>query len=120
MTFPPFEMMGAALRAEGNIWAGYRKDRADWFPEDLLEKHGPEHKAEIVYFAGCTASATSSRTSASARCGCSTRPASTSPTSARRRTAARTPMLVAGKWERFERDDERRTSRTSRTPARTR
>jgi len=25
MTFPPFEMMAAALRAEGDIWAGYRR-----------------------------------------------------------------------------------------------
>ncbi len=56
MTFPPFEMMGAALAAEGNIWAGYRKDRDAWFPEDLKQKHGSEHKASAVYFAGCTAS----------------------------------------------------------------
>lgn len=56
MTFPPFEMMAAALRKEGDIWAGYRKDRANWFPEDLKEKHGPAHKAKIAYFAGCTAS----------------------------------------------------------------
>jgi len=56
MTFPPFEMMAAALRKEGDIWAGYRKDRTAWFPQDLKEKHGPEHKAEMVYFAGCTAS----------------------------------------------------------------
>lgn len=40
MTFPPFEMMAAALKAEGDIWAGYRKNRADWFPEDLRAKHG--------------------------------------------------------------------------------
>jgi Fe-S oxidoreductase/FAD/FMN-containing dehydrogenase len=56
MTFPPFEMMGAALDKEGNIWAGYRKDRDAWFPEDLKEKHGPAHKSETAYFAGCTAS----------------------------------------------------------------
>ncbi|HEY63082.1 MAG TPA: FAD-binding oxidoreductase [Caldilineae bacterium] len=56
MTFPPFEMMAAALEKEGDIWAGYRKDRADWFPEDLKEKHGPEHRSRTVYFAGCTAS----------------------------------------------------------------
>ena len=41
MTFPPFEMMAAALEKEGDIWAGYRRDRAAWFPEDLKEKHGP-------------------------------------------------------------------------------
>jgi Fe-S oxidoreductase/FAD/FMN-containing dehydrogenase len=56
MTFPPFEMMGAALDAEGDIWAGYRKDRADWFPADMLARHGPGHKSKNVYFAGCTAS----------------------------------------------------------------
>ena len=56
MTFPPFEMMAAAVRAEGNIWAGYRKNRTDWFPADLKAKHGPEHKAKNVYFAGCTIS----------------------------------------------------------------
>ena len=56
MTFPPFEMMAAALTKEGDIWAGYRTDRTAWFPEDLKEKHGPEHKAKMVYFAGCTAS----------------------------------------------------------------
>jgi Fe-S oxidoreductase/FAD/FMN-containing dehydrogenase len=56
MTIPPFEMMAAATRKEGDIWAGYRKDRTAWFPQDLKEKHGPAHKANTVYFAGCTAS----------------------------------------------------------------
>jgi Fe-S oxidoreductase len=56
MTFPPFEMMSAALQAEGDIWAGYRRDRAAWFPEDLKAKHGPQHKSKNIYFAGCTAS----------------------------------------------------------------
>jgi Fe-S oxidoreductase len=56
MTFPPFEMMSAALQKEGDIWAGYRKDRANWFPQDLIEKHGPGRESKAVYFAGCTAS----------------------------------------------------------------
>jgi Fe-S oxidoreductase/FAD/FMN-containing dehydrogenase len=56
MTFPPFEMMGAALQKEGNIWAAYRRNRARWFPKDLQEKHGPSHRAKAAYFAGCTAS----------------------------------------------------------------
>jgi len=56
MTIPPFEMMAAATRKEGDIWAGYRKDRTAWFPQDLKEKHGPAHKSKTVYFAGCTAS----------------------------------------------------------------
>jgi len=56
MTFPPFEMMAAALNAEGNIWAGYRKDRTKWFPAELKDKHGPSRKAKNVYFGGCTVS----------------------------------------------------------------
>ena len=56
MTFPPFEMMAAALKSEGNIWAGYRKDRMDWYPVDLKAAHPPGGKAKNVYFAGCTAS----------------------------------------------------------------
>ena len=56
MTFPPFEMMSAALLAEGNIWAGYRKNRTEWFPEDMKAKHGPGVKSKNIYFAGCTAS----------------------------------------------------------------
>ncbi|MDF1556693.1 MAG: FAD-binding and (Fe-S)-binding domain-containing protein [ANME-2 cluster archaeon] len=52
MTIPPFEMMAAALQKEGNIWAGYNKDRDAWLPEDIK----PKEKADIAYFAGCTAS----------------------------------------------------------------
>jgi Fe-S oxidoreductase/FAD/FMN-containing dehydrogenase len=100
MTFPPFEMMAAALASEGNIWAGYRKKRLEWFPEDLREKHGPGKQAKAVYFTGCTASYVEHDIAiASVRildeagvdfthvgegencCG--------------------TPMLVAGKWELF-------------------
>jgi len=56
MTIPPFEMMAAAVRKEGDIWAGYREDRTTWFPEDLEEKHGPKQTVGAIYFAGCTAS----------------------------------------------------------------
>jgi Fe-S oxidoreductase/FAD/FMN-containing dehydrogenase len=55
MTFPPFYMMASAMDKEGNIWAGYRKDRADWFPKELEEKH-LNTQSKNVYFAGCTAS----------------------------------------------------------------
>src|SRR5680860_392416 len=54
MTFPPFEMMAASMKKEGNIWAGYRKDRDGWLPQDLRDKL-PE-KSKTAYFAGCTAS----------------------------------------------------------------
>lgn len=55
-TIPPFEMMAAALDAQGDIWAGYRDDREDWFPQDLRDRHGPGTRANAIYFAGCTAS----------------------------------------------------------------
>ncbi len=54
MTFPPFEMMAAALRGQLNIWAGKREKRADWVPEHIRPKIKDE--ADIMYFAGCTAS----------------------------------------------------------------
>jgi Fe-S oxidoreductase/FAD/FMN-containing dehydrogenase len=55
MTFPPFSMMEEATKSQGDIWAGYRKDRDQWFPEDLKEKHYTD-KADAVYFGGCTVS----------------------------------------------------------------
>jgi Fe-S oxidoreductase/FAD/FMN-containing dehydrogenase len=54
MTFPPFEIMAASLIKERNIWANYRKDRDKWIPEDIRAKI--KDKAEYAYFAGCTAS----------------------------------------------------------------
>jgi len=54
MTFPPFEMMASSLRGERNIWAGKREHRTDWVPEDIKPKI--KDKADVVYFAGCTAS----------------------------------------------------------------
>ena len=100
MTFPPFEMMAAALRSQGNIWSGLRKKRLEWFPEDLKKKHGPGKKSKNVYFAGCTASYVEHDIAAA---------------SVRLLDAAGvdfthvgegenccgTPMLVAGKWDLF-------------------
>ncbi|MEJ2560640.1 MAG: heterodisulfide reductase-related iron-sulfur binding cluster, partial [Anaerolineae bacterium] len=100
MTFPPFEMMGAALHAEGDIWAGYRKNRSDWFPEDLKEKHGPEHKSKNVYFAGCTASYVEHDIAmASVRLLDETGVDFTY--LGEKESCCATPMLVAGKWELF-------------------
>jgi Fe-S oxidoreductase/FAD/FMN-containing dehydrogenase len=100
MTFPPFEMMAAALRAEGNIWAGYRKNRTVWFPEELWSRHGPDVKSKNVYFAGCTASYVEHDIGAAAV---------TLLDSAgvdftylgNVENCCGTPMLVAGKWDVF-------------------
>ncbi|MBM3146798.1 MAG: FAD-binding oxidoreductase, partial [Actinobacteria bacterium] len=100
MTFPPFEMMSAALGAEGDIWAGYRKDRDAWFPDDLEDRHGPGVEAPAVYFAGCTASFVENDIGiASVRildeAGVDFTYLGTN------ELCCATPMLVAGKWDQF-------------------
>ncbi len=100
MTFPPFEMMAAALRQEGDIWAGYRRDRAAWFPSDLLEKHGPGHKAKNVYFAGCTASYVE-RDIGMASVRLLDAAGVDFTYLGERESCCGTPMLVAGKWDLF-------------------
>ena len=102
MTFPPFEMMGAALASQGDIWAGYRKDRANWFPADLVEAHGPGTKAPNVYFAGCTASYVENDIGIA-----SVRLLDAADVDftylGEKESCCATPMLVAGKWDLFER-----------------
>jgi FAD/FMN-containing dehydrogenase/heterodisulfide reductase subunit C len=100
MTFPPFEMMAAASMKEGDIWAGYRRDRAAWFPEDLKEKHGPGKKANAVYFAGCTASYVENDIAMA-----SVRLLDAAGVDfgyvGEKENCCGTPMLVAGKWDVF-------------------
>ncbi|MFC1919401.1 (Fe-S)-binding protein [Chloroflexota bacterium] len=101
MTFPPFEMMTAALQKEGDIWAGYRRNRTDWFPEDLMEKHGPQHKSKVVYFAGCTASYIEQDIGQG-----TVRLLDAADVDftylGKKENCCGTPMLVAGKWDVFE------------------
>ncbi len=100
MTFPPFEMMTAALQAEGNIWAGYRHDRKAWFPEDLQAKHGPGKRSRNVYFAGCTASYVEHDIAMA-----SVRLLDVAGVDftylGNKENCCATPMLVAGKWDVF-------------------
>ncbi len=100
MTFPPFEMMKEALVSQGDIWAGYRKNRADWFPQDLKANHGPGGKAKNVYFAGCTASYVEQDIAlASVRL---LEAAGVDFTYlGEKENCCATPMLVAGKWDVF-------------------
>ncbi|HOT91288.1 MAG TPA: FAD-binding and (Fe-S)-binding domain-containing protein [Anaerolineae bacterium] len=99
MTFPPFEMMAAALTDQGNIWAGYRRNRDAWFPEDLREKHS-DKKAKAVYFAGCTVSYVEHDIGqASVRL---LDEAGVDFTYVgKKENCCGTPMLVAGKWDVF-------------------
>jgi Fe-S oxidoreductase/FAD/FMN-containing dehydrogenase len=101
MTLPPFEMMSAALRDQGDIWAGYREHRADWFPEDLWEKHGPQHTADTVYFAGCTASFVE-RDIGIGTVQLLDEAGVDFTYLGDKELCCATPMLVAGKWEQFE------------------
>jgi Fe-S oxidoreductase/FAD/FMN-containing dehydrogenase len=100
MTFPPFEMMAAALHKEGDIWAGYRHDRTAWFPAELKEKHGPRHKAKNVYFAGCTASYVEKDIGIASVKLLDAAGVDFTYT-AEKENCCGTPMLVAGKWDLF-------------------
>ena len=53
-TFPPFEIMGAALKGQRNIWGGLAEQRGAWLTDDV--KANIKDQAKIGYFAGCTAS----------------------------------------------------------------
>ncbi|HEU5315452.1 MAG TPA: heterodisulfide reductase-related iron-sulfur binding cluster [Chloroflexota bacterium] len=53
-TFPPFEIMGAALTGQKNIWGGLAAQRDAWVTEDV--RPAIQERARIAYFAGCTAS----------------------------------------------------------------
>ncbi|MBN2134318.1 MAG: FAD-binding oxidoreductase [Acidobacteria bacterium] len=100
LTFPPFEMMAAALREEGDIWAGYRKDRSNWFPKELEKQHGPKVKSKNIYFAGCTASYVEEDIGiASVKL---LHDAGVDFTyGGNKESCCGTPMLVAGKWDEF-------------------
>lgn len=100
MTFPPFEMMSAALADQGNIWAGYRKDRSTWFPEDLKERHGQGTTAKHVYFAGCTASYVE-QDIGMATVRLLDEAGVDFTYLGDKENCCATPMLVAGKWELF-------------------
>jgi Fe-S oxidoreductase len=100
MTFPPFEMMAAATVAEGNIWAGYRKNRTQWLPEEMRAKHGPGTKAKAVYFGGCTVSYVENDIGQAAVTLLDAAGVDFT-TLGNVENCCGTPMLVAGKWELF-------------------
>ncbi len=100
MTIPPFEMMGEATRREGDIWAGYRRDRSHWFPEDLKARHGVGVRSKNVYFAGCTASYVE-RDIAMASVKLLDEAGIEFTYLGEKENCCGTPMLVAGKWDVF-------------------
>ena len=100
MTFPPFEVMASSIEKEGNIWAGYRSDRAAWFPAELKGRHGPGTRAPAVYFAGCTASYVEQDIGLAAVRLLDEAGAEFTYLG-EKESCCGTPMLVAGKWELF-------------------
>ncbi|RJQ55424.1 MAG: FAD-binding oxidoreductase [Actinobacteria bacterium] len=116
MTFPPFEMMGAALEAEGNIWARYREGRDDWVPEDLRPKIKP--KAGVAYFAGCTASYVE-KDIAEASLRLLDAAGVEFTTMGKDENCCGIPMLVAGKWDLWEENMRRNIEKMKETGAKT-
>ena len=100
MTFPPFEMMTAALTKEGNIWAGYRRNRMDWYPEDLLQTNPPGRPGKVVYFAGCTSSYVEHDIAQAALRLLAAAGVDFTHVGEKENCCG-TPMLVAGKWDVF-------------------
>jgi Fe-S oxidoreductase/FAD/FMN-containing dehydrogenase len=98
-TFPPFEIMAAALKGQKNIWGGLQENRDQWVTEEI--KPAIKAQAKIGYFAGCTASfveqdiAQSSVTLLQAA-------GVEFTTLGKDEMCCGIPMLVAGKWELFE------------------
>jgi Fe-S oxidoreductase/FAD/FMN-containing dehydrogenase len=98
-TFPPFEIMAAALKGQKNIWGGLQENRDQWITEDI--KPAIKDQAKIGYFAGCTASFVEQDIAQSAAkllnaAGVEFTTLGTD------ETCCGIPMLVAGKWELFE------------------
>lgn len=96
-TYNAFQMMGASVESDLNIWAGRRSERDAWIPADVTVRDN----AEIAYWAGCTASLVTTDTAINAVnilkeggvdfC-----------TLGKDEGCCGTPMLVAGKLDTFE------------------
>ncbi len=99
MTFPPFEVMGAALRKEGNIWASYRKDRDAWITPELAA--GMDDGSDTAYFAGCTASYVENDI-AQATSALLEKAGVKFTTLGKEENCCGIPMLVAGLWDTWE------------------
>ena len=120
MTFPPFEMMAASMRKEGNIWANYREDRDAWLDDDLRAKiEAAKGKTKHRLLRRVYRELRRAGHRAGVGQACWTPPASSSPTWAPRRTAAASPCSSPGGGTSGNPTCER-TSRTCRPPGSTR
>ncbi len=103
MTIPPFEMMAAALMDQGNIWAGYRKDRARLVPGGALGEARPATIRPTRSTSPAARRATWRPTSASPACSLLDDAGVDFTYLGDKELCCATPMLVAGKWDVFER-----------------
>jgi len=122
-TFPPFEMMAASLRGERDIWAGKAENRANWVPEDIKTKLADENgswdkQADILYFAGCTASFVENDI-AEASVRLLTDSGYDIGYMGTDEACCGIPMKVAGKWDVFEEIYEHNTAEARRRGAKT-
>lgn len=115
-TFPPFEMMAASLRGERDIWAGKADNRADWVPADVAEKL--EEKADVLYFAGCTASFVETDI-AEASIRLLQDAGHTVSYMGKDEACCGIPMKVAGKWDLFEEIYEHNVAEAKKREAKT-
>ncbi len=96
-TYNGFEMMGSSCESDLNIWAGRRSERDAWVPEDVEVKE----KAEVAYWAGCTASLVTKNTAVNA-VHILKEGGVEFITLGKDEGCCGTPMLVAGKLDTFE------------------
>lgn len=95
-TFRAFEMMGASVKDNRNIWAGPTEERDAWVPEDVTYKE----KGEILYWAGCTASYVEDNISANAM-RLLNAAGEEFAYMGKEENCCGVPMFVAGKWDVF-------------------
>ncbi len=100
MTFPPFEMMTAALQKEGDIWAGYRKDRLHGFPKTLNGNMEPLIKPGL-HILPVALPAMWNMILPWRASGCWMPLAVDFTYLGKKESCCGTPMLVAGKWDVF-------------------
>ncbi|HLZ25901.1 MAG TPA: FAD-binding and (Fe-S)-binding domain-containing protein [Chloroflexota bacterium] len=98
-TFPPFEIMAAALKGQQNIWGGLQENRDQWVTQDI--KPAIKEQAKIGYFAGCTASFVEQDIAQSSAKLLQAAGVEFT-TLGKDEMCCGIPMLVAGKWELFE------------------
>ncbi len=98
-TFPPFEIMAAALKGQKNIWGGLQENRDQWVTEEI--KPAIKEQAKIGYFAGCTASFVEQDIAQSSAKLLQAAGVEFT-TLGKDEMCCGIPMLVAGKWELFE------------------